>query len=55
MTEDERRQLIDGEHLRLLRLGFLIAAAANTLWIFFGLVYILFGLIFFLAPMRGLR
>lgn len=53
MTDGERRQLIDNEHLRLLRIGFFIAAAANTIWILIGLFYCVMGLIFAFAPMSG--
>ncbi|SRR5713226_9325744 len=53
MTEDERTRLIDDEHLRLLRLGFFIAAAANAIWIFLGAFYCVMGLFFALAPAQG--
>ncbi|HUJ14179.1 MAG TPA: hypothetical protein VL284_10370 [Thermoanaerobaculia bacterium] len=53
MTEDERRRLIDDEHLRLLRLGFFIAAAANTIWIGVGLIYVLIGLAFAVTSGQG--
>ncbi|SRR5712691_5432914 len=53
MTEDERTRLIDDEHLRLLRLGFFIAAAANAIWILLGAFYCVIGLFFALAPSQG--
>lgn len=55
MTEDERTRLIDEEHLRLLRLGFFIAAAANAIWILLGAFYCVMGLFIALAPMQGSR
>jgi len=39
--------MIDEEHLRLLRIGYFIAAGTNAFWIFFPLIYVAMGLFFF--------
>lgn len=47
MTTPER--LVDEEHLRLLRIAWLIAAAWNALWVSFPMIYIVMGLFFAFA------
>jgi hypothetical protein len=49
MTEDERREILDAEHLRLLRLGYLIGGAANAVWALFPLIHITIGLFMLFA------
>ena len=44
MTPEERQQLLDDEHLRLLRLGYLIGAGANGLFALFPLIHVTVGL-----------
>ena len=43
MTPEERQQLLDDEHLRLLRLGYLIGAGANGLFALFPLIHVTIG------------
>ena len=45
MTETERQEILDHEHLRLLRLGYLIAAGANAFWALFPLIHVTMGLV----------
>ena len=41
----DRQKIIDEEHLRLLRIGYLIAGAFNALWAFFPLIYVAMGIL----------
>jgi len=43
----DRQDIIDEEHLRLLRIGYFIAAGTSAFWIFFPLIYVVMGLFFF--------
>ena len=45
VTTEERQQLLDEEHLRLLRLGYLIGAGANGLFALFPLIHVTIGLL----------
>ena len=47
------REIIDGEHLRLLRIGYFISAAQTALFIPFGLLYAGMGLLFSHLPTGG--
>lgn len=47
MTDDERVRLLDDEHLRLLRIGYLVSGFANLLWVFFPLIYVAIGIMIF--------
>ena len=38
------QKILDDEHLRLLRIGYLIAGAFNALWAFFPLIYVAMGI-----------
>lgn len=38
-----QQEIVDTEHLRLLRLGFFISAATNVIWVFFPLMYVVMG------------
>ncbi len=40
----DRQKLLDEEHLRLLRLGYLISGCLNALWALFPLIYVAMGL-----------
>jgi len=40
MEEDERRAVIDGEHLRILSICYLVSAAITAFFSLFGLVYV---------------
>lgn len=44
MTENERQQLLDIEHLRLLRIGYLIAGFTNVAFALFPLIHVSVGL-----------
>jgi hypothetical protein len=48
--EPAEQQLIDAEHLRLLRLGYFVAAAWNVFFVFFPLLYVAMGMAVFLLP-----
>ena len=43
MDSREQRQLLDEEHLRLLRLGYLVAGGASVFFAFFPLFYVAMG------------
>ena len=45
MTETEHQEILDHEHLRLLRLGYFIAAGANAFWALFPLIHVTMGLV----------
>jgi hypothetical protein len=45
------QQIVDEEHLRLLRIAWFISAAANIFWLFFPLIYVVMGLFMALAPL----
>jgi predicted RND superfamily exporter protein len=45
MDETERQQLLDAEHLRLLRLGYLIAGYTSVAFALFPLIHITLGLL----------
>jgi hypothetical protein len=38
-----QQEIVDAEHLRLLRIGFFISAATNIIWVFFPLIYVGMG------------
>jgi len=40
----DQQKILDEEHLRLLRIGYLIAGAFNALWAFFPLIYVAMGI-----------
>lgn len=44
------QQLMDAEHLRLLRIGYYIAAATTSFFVVFPLIYVVVGVMVFLAP-----
>ncbi|HVS31462.1 MAG TPA: hypothetical protein VMS98_08400 [Thermoanaerobaculia bacterium] len=44
MTDRDAQRIIDDEHLRLLRIGYLIAGITNAVWVFFPLIYVVMGL-----------
>lgn len=50
---DETRRLIDDEHLRLLRLGYIVSGCTNVLWVFFPLMYVAMGLFILFLPEAG--
>lgn len=38
-----QQEIVDAEHLRLLRIGFFISAATSLIWVFFPLMYVAMG------------
>jgi hypothetical protein len=53
METDARQQIVDGEHLRLLRIGYLIAAGMTTLVSVFFLIYSFAGFFIFSRLTQG--
>ena len=45
MNDAERQDLLDNEHLRLLRIGYLIAGGMNAFFAVFPLMYVVMGLV----------
>ncbi len=54
MTNEERQAVLDEEHLKLLRIGYIVAGAADGFFALFPLIYVLFG-IFIAASAPGGR
>ena len=53
---DARQQILDAEHLRLLRIGYIVAASVNSLMVLIGFLYIGMGaLVSSAIPARGAR
>lgn len=48
-----QQEIVDAEHLRLLRIGYYIAAATNLLWVLFPLVYVAMGALMLLGAFEG--
>jgi|SRR5215813_1583123 len=46
MNDSERQHIIDEEHLKLLRIGYIVFGATAALGILFGLVYVVLGISF---------
>src|SRR5579872_1421117 len=53
MTNEERQELLDLEHLRLLRWGYLISGGANAVWALFPLIHITLGTLMLLGRFPG--
>jgi hypothetical protein len=53
MRDAAEQQLIDDEHLRLLRIGYFVAAATSSIFILFPLIYVVAGAAVLLAPGNG--
>jgi hypothetical protein len=47
--EIDRQAIIDGEHLKLLSLGYMVSAGIAAFFAFFGLMYVFFGLVMSIA------
>lgn len=45
MTDNEKQNILDQEHLRLLRIGYIVAGAFDGLVGLFMLIYVLFGIL----------
>jgi hypothetical protein len=52
MTEQEKQRLLDEEHLKLLRIGYIVAGVADAFFALFPLIYVLIG-IFIAASVPG--
>jgi hypothetical protein len=50
-----QQEIVDTEHLRLLRLGFFISAATNILWVFFPLIYVMMGALMLSGALDGAK
>ncbi|MGZ8851911.1 MAG: hypothetical protein ACXW2X_00840, partial [Thermoanaerobaculia bacterium] len=53
--ETTRQEIVDAEHLRLLRIGYFIAAGTNVLWVFFPLLYVGMGALMLSGAFRGAK
>lgn len=53
MSDDERQAMLDHEHLRLLRLGYLISGGANAVMALFPLIHVTVGLTILLGGFPG--
>lgn len=53
MTTEEQQQLLDAEHLRLLRLGYIISGVANAAWALFPLIHITMGILMLTGAFPG--
>lgn len=45
MTDQEKQTLLDDEHLRLLRIGYFVAAGADAFFALFPLIYVVIGIV----------
>ena len=45
MTDAERQELLDAEHLRLLRIAWLVEGWFHVAWAFFPLIHITLGIL----------
>ena len=45
MTDQEKQAVLDDEHLRLLRIGYYVAAGADALFALFPLIYVVIGIV----------
>src|SRR5579884_4230421 len=55
MTDQERQDLLDSEHLRLLWLGYLISGGANAVMALFPLIHITLGLFMIFGAFPAVR
>lgn len=53
MTEDSAQRVVDEEHLKLLRIGYLISGAWNVFWALFPLLYVAMGVFMLTTVPRG--
>jgi hypothetical protein len=53
MTDQERQAVLDEEHLKLLRIGYVVAGVADGFFALFPLVYVLIGIVFAAAVPAG--
>ena len=50
-----QQEIVDAEHLRLLRIGYFISAATNLLWVFFPLIYVAMGALMLFGAFNGTK
>ena len=50
-----QQEIVDAEHLRLLRTGYFISAATNLLWVFFPLIYVAMGALMLFGAFDGAK
>jgi len=53
VTYQERQEIIDQEHLRILRIAYLVSGGTNALWAFFPLIHITLGLMMMFGGFAG--
>jgi hypothetical protein len=46
MDEPSRQQIVDGEHLKMLRIGYLVSAGTTAFFGLFGFMYVFMGVMF---------
>ncbi|HXR48621.1 MAG TPA: hypothetical protein VN784_14390 [Candidatus Limnocylindrales bacterium] len=54
-TELSQQEIVDSEHLRLLRIGYFISAATNLIWVFFPLIYVVMGALMLFGAFDGAK
>ena len=52
-TAVSQQEIIDSEHLRLLRIAYFIAAATNLIWVFLPLIYVAVGVVMIFGGFDG--
>jgi hypothetical protein len=50
-----QQEIVDSEHLRLLRIGYFVSAATNLLWVFFPLIYVAMGALMLFGAFDGAK
>ena len=50
-----QQEIVDSEHLRLLRIGYFISAATNLIWVFFPLIYVAVGALMLSGAFNGAK
>src|SRR5689334_4664168 len=53
MDEVSRQQVVDAEHLRILRIAYLVSAGVSDFFGLFGFIYVLMGIVFTRIPSGG--
>jgi hypothetical protein len=54
-TPPTQQEIIDMEHLLLLRIGYFISAGTNLLWVFFPLIYVFMGAFMLFGAFDGAK
>jgi hypothetical protein len=54
-TDLPQQEIVDLEHLRLLRIGYFISAATNLFWVFFPLIYVAMGAFMLIGAFDGAK